>query len=125
VGVMMSKENKEEEDIWSKGTKCCEVKQKIDCSYWDKFAVLPFAWITRLGVACARANCTYGTLVQPPWDTIAIQLLLMASLGWDTLAYFGVPPNKPIQPSRRARQAVIRHKRARNPGKSMFLGCVI
>jgi hypothetical protein len=112
LDIVMSKANTENKDVWSEEVNCCEIKNNIDCSYWEKLTMLQFS------------ASAYGALIQPQWDMIAIPLFLWAPLGWDTLSYLVGSPSKPILPSRRIRRAVIRHKRSRNLGRSLFFGCV-
>jgi hypothetical protein len=124
LDIVMSKANTEEKYFWSEEVNCCEIKNDIDCSYWEKLTMLRFIWVTMMGVALGFAAYAYGSLIQPQWDKISIPLFLWAPLGWDTLSYLVGSPSKPILPSRRVRRAVSRHKRSRNLGKSLFFGCV-
>jgi hypothetical protein len=120
----MAKANTEDKDVWSEEVNCCEIKNDIDCSYWEKLTILQFLWVNMMGVTWGFAASAYAALIQPQWDMIAIPLFLWASLGWDTLSYLDGSPSKPILPSRRVRRAVIRHKRYLNLGRSIFFGCV-
>jgi hypothetical protein len=124
LDIVMLKANTEKKDVWSEEVNCDEIKNYINCSYWEKLTMLQFLWVTMMGVAWGFAASAYAALIQPQWDMIAIPLFLWASLGWDTLSYLVGSPSKPILPSRHVRRAVIRHKRSRNLGRSLFFGCV-
>jgi hypothetical protein len=102
----MPKANTEEKDVWSEEVNCCEIKNDIDCSYWEKLTMLRFIWVTMMGVELGFAAYAYGALIQPQWDKILIPLFLWVSLGWVTLSYLVGSPSKPILPSRRVRRAV-------------------
>jgi hypothetical protein len=51
LDIVMSKANTEEKDIWSGEVNCCEIKNDIDCLYWEKPTMLRFIWVTMMGVA--------------------------------------------------------------------------
>jgi hypothetical protein len=40
LDIVMSKVNTEEKDVWSEEVNCCEIKNDIDCSYWEKLIML-------------------------------------------------------------------------------------
>jgi hypothetical protein len=42
LDILMPKANTEEKDVWSEEVNCCEIKNNIDCSYWEKLTMLRF-----------------------------------------------------------------------------------
>jgi hypothetical protein len=65
LDIVMSKANTEEKDVWSEEVNCCEIKNDINCSYWEKLAMLQFIWVTMMGVTWGFAASAYAALIQP------------------------------------------------------------
>jgi hypothetical protein len=79
----MKAEDEDKEDKWIESNNCCELQKSIACSYWDSLTVFRFLWITCLGIM--SEGWMNENIVRPPWNSIAIPLFWVSSVGWDTL----------------------------------------